>query len=93
MGITFISAIVLQWVYFGIKHKKRVGTFGVVVENVEEETKEVEENPYGRPKLFWIDSSYSLYSWSVLVYSVASISGIYGSNGRNGNDQLSKEFW
>jgi len=54
-ALCFIPAIVLQWVYFGIKHKKRVGTFGVVVENVEEETKEVEENPYGRPKLFWIN--------------------------------------
>lgn len=32
-----------------------MGTFGVVVENVEEETKEVEENPYRRPKLFWIN--------------------------------------
>ena len=42
-ALCFIPAIVLQWVYFGIKHKKRVGTFGVVVENVEEETKEVEE--------------------------------------------------
>lgn len=39
-ALCFIPAIVLQWVYFGIKHKKRVGTFGVVVENVEEETKE-----------------------------------------------------
>lgn len=54
-ALCFIPAIVLQWVYFGIKHKKRVGTFGVVVENVEEETKEVEENPYRRPKLFWIN--------------------------------------
>ena len=42
-ALCFIPAIILQWVYFGIKHKKRVGTFGVVVENVEEETKEVEE--------------------------------------------------
>ena len=41
-ALCFIPAIVLQWVYFGIKHKKRVGTFGVVVENVEEETKEVD---------------------------------------------------
>ena len=54
-GLCFIPAIIFQWVYFGIKHKKRVGTFGVVVENVEEETKEVEENPYRRPKLFWIN--------------------------------------
>ena len=54
-ALCLIPAIVLQWVYFGIKHKKRVGTFGVVVENVEEETKEVEENPYRRPKLFWIN--------------------------------------
>ena len=50
-ALCFIPAIVLQWVYFGIKHKKRVGTFGVVVENVEEETKEVEENPYRRPNV------------------------------------------
>ena len=35
-ALCFIPAIILQWVYFGIKHKKRVGTFSGV-ENVEEE--------------------------------------------------------
>lgn len=52
-GLCFIPAIILQWVYFGWKHKKRVGTFQAVKE-VEEETKK-EENPNLRPQLFWVN--------------------------------------
>lgn len=54
-GLCFIPAIVLQWVYFAIQHKKRVGTFGQVVSDAEIETKEVEEKPNLRPNLFWIN--------------------------------------
>ncbi len=52
-GLCFIPAIILQWVYFGIKHKKRVGTFQAVKDDVEEAEKK--ENPNLRPKLFWVN--------------------------------------
>lgn len=54
-GLCFIPAIVLQWVYFAMKHKKRVGTFGPVVKEEEIEKKEEEEKPFLRPKMFWIN--------------------------------------
>lgn len=53
-GLCFIPAIILQWVYFGWKHKKRVGTFQAVAE-VETATEKKEENPNLRPKLFWVN--------------------------------------
>ena len=34
-GLCFIPAIIFQWIYFGIKHKRRVGTFQAVTTNVE----------------------------------------------------------
>lgn len=34
-GLCFIPAIIFQWVYFGIKHKRRVGTFQAVTTTVE----------------------------------------------------------
>lgn len=52
-GLCFIPAIILQWIYFGIKHKKRVGTFQAVLDTVEETEKK--ENPNLRPKLFWVN--------------------------------------
>lgn len=52
-GLCFIPAIILQWIYFGIKHKKRVGTFQAVKDTVEEAEKK--ENPNLRPKLFWVN--------------------------------------
>lgn len=52
-GLCFIPAIILQWIYFGIKHKKRVGTFQAVKTDVEEAEKK--ENPNLRPKLFWVN--------------------------------------
>lgn len=53
-GLCFIPAIIFQWIYFGIRRKKRVGTFQAVAE-VEESTEEKKENPNLRPKLFWIN--------------------------------------
>ncbi len=52
-GLCFIPAIILQWIYFGIKHKKRVGTFQAVKTDVAEAEKK--ENPNLRPKLFWVN--------------------------------------
>ena len=53
-GLCFIPAIILQWVYFGWKHKKRVGTFQAVA-TIEQVEKETQENPNLRPKLFWVN--------------------------------------
>lgn len=54
-GLCFIPAIVLQWVYFGIKHKRRVGTFQAVNDVDETSDEKKEENPLLRPKLFWFN--------------------------------------
>lgn len=53
-GLCFIPAIVLQWLYFGWKHKKCVGTFQAVAD-VETADEEKKENPNLRPKLFWVN--------------------------------------
>lgn len=53
-GLCFLPAIVLQWIYFGFRHKKRVGTFQQVSE-IQEEDQKAEEKPNLRPKLFWIN--------------------------------------
>lgn len=52
-ALCFIPAIILQWVYFGIRHKKRVGTFQAVATEVHGE--EAKENPNRRPQLFWVN--------------------------------------
>lgn len=53
-GLCFIPAIIFQWIYFGIKHKRRVGTFQAVTTNIEAAAQQ-EENPNCRPKLFWVN--------------------------------------
>ncbi|MCD8124298.1 MAG: citrate:H+ symporter [Lachnospiraceae bacterium] len=60
-GLCFIPAIVLQWVYFAICHRKKMGTLGLpegaeaaTVETTSTETKQ-EEKPNARPKLFWFN--------------------------------------
>lgn len=52
VAFCFIPAIVLQWVYFGIQHKRQ-GLPMMVEWSEENETEE--ENPLRRPKLFWIN--------------------------------------
>ncbi len=53
-GLCFIPAIILQWVYFGIKHKKRVGIFQAIATE-EDKAEEKKENPNLRPNLFWVN--------------------------------------
>ncbi len=53
-ALCFIPAIILQWFYFGLQHKKRVGTFQAVAE-AETTAEKKEENPNLRPKLFWVN--------------------------------------
>ena len=68
-GLCFIPAIILQWVYFGWKHKKRVGTFQAVAE-VETAAEKKEENPNLRPKLFWVN---------LLIFVIALVAlGVFG---------------
>mgnify|MGYP003293243858 CR=1 FL=1 len=55
-GLCFIPAMILQWVYFAICHKKKEGTLGlpaVAAEVVETEKKEA--NPNARPQFFWVN--------------------------------------
>ncbi|MCD8077285.1 MAG: citrate:H+ symporter [Lachnospiraceae bacterium] len=58
-GLCFIPAIILQWVYFSICHRRKTGTLGLpegseTVTTESTETKK-EENPNARPKLFWFN--------------------------------------
>ena len=68
-GLCFIPAIILQWIYFGLQHKKRVGTFQAVAEvEIAEEKKE--ENPNLRPKLFWVN---------LIIFVIAVVAlGVFG---------------
>lgn len=68
-GLCFIPAIILQWIYFGLQHKKRVGTFQAVAEvEIAEEKKE--ENPNLRPKLFWVN---------LIIFVIALVAlGVFG---------------
>lgn len=52
-GLCFIPVIVLQWIYFGIQHKKRVGTFSAIATVEEKQEKEKSDNL--RPQFFWIN--------------------------------------
>lgn len=57
-GLCFIPAIVLQWGYFALRHKKEKGTLGLPMNAVEDkvvEKKEVAEKPNARPQFFWIN--------------------------------------
>lgn len=65
VAICFIPAIVLQWVYFGIQHKRR--GLPMVVEWSDEEGSDEEENPLRRPKLFWINLLIFLAAIAALV--------------------------
>lgn len=68
-GLCFIPAIILQWIYFGLQHKKRVGTFQAVAE-VETAEEKKEENPNLRPKLFWVN---------LIIFVVALVAlGVFG---------------
>lgn len=67
-GLCFIPAIILQWFYFAICHKKKVGTLGIPQGGVETagEAKQ-EENPNFRPKLLWVN----LLGFVVVVIALA----------------------
>ena len=64
VAFCFIPAIVLQWVYFGIQHKRQ-GLPMMVEWSEENETEE--ENPLRRPKLFWINLVIFLAVMAALV--------------------------
>lgn len=53
-GLCFIPVIIVQLIYFALRHKKINGTFGAInhEETVEEKR---EEEEFERPKLFWIN--------------------------------------
>lgn len=55
--LCFIPVIILQWVYFGIRHKKQVGTIHELENNEENSVEAVknDENPNARPQFFWIN--------------------------------------
>lgn len=53
ISFCFIPVIILQWIYFGIRHKKQVGSIGIIAGT--EENEEKRQNPNWRPTLFWIN--------------------------------------
>ena len=55
-GLCFIPAIILQWVYFAMRHKKQTGTLGLPKDaEAVSEAEEKKENPNARPKLLWFN--------------------------------------
>ncbi|MFT8349447.1 SLC13 family permease [Clostridium saccharoperbutylacetonicum] len=57
ISLCFIPVIILQWIYFGMRHKKLVGAF-VEVESDTENTIESDKNNVKsneRPQFFWIN--------------------------------------
>ncbi len=56
-GACFIPAIILQWVYFALVHKKKNGTLGIPQNagKTEDTHKEKEANPNARPQFFWFN--------------------------------------
>lgn len=91
-GLCFIPAIIFQWIYFGIKHKRRVGTFQAVTTNVEAAAQQ-EENPNRRPNLF-LGKLYPLYSLPCGTRNLwhCTILCIYFCNSNYCNDQLQRQF-
>lgn len=66
----FIPVIILQWIYFGWKHRQKNGTFQVIEQ--EETAAEVEEEKENsRPQFFWINLIVFIIAMVALgVYSV-----------------------
>ncbi len=56
-GLCFIPAIILQWVYFALVHKKKVGTLGLPGNAAGQDASggAKEANPNARPKLLWFN--------------------------------------
>ena len=55
-GLCFIPAIILQWVYFALVHKKQHGTLGLPQDaEALQESAEKKDNPNARPKLLWFN--------------------------------------
>ena len=58
ISLCFIPVIILQWIYFGMRHKKQVasstdGAMGNAAYATQVEEKKA--NPYARPQFFWIN--------------------------------------
>jgi CitMHS family citrate-Mg2+:H+ or citrate-Ca2+:H+ symporter len=55
-GLCVIPTIILQWIYFSMRHKKIHGTLGIPSNyHSDEEISENSERLNARPKLFWIN--------------------------------------
>lgn len=54
ISLCFIPVIILQWVYFAYRHKKQVGSTGIVAEEAVT-VEEKKQNPNARPQFFWIN--------------------------------------
>jgi len=66
VSICFIPVIILQWIYFGFRHKKTVGSIGIVNHDEEGEEKAVNKN--ARPQFFWINFIIFICALVALAY-------------------------
>lgn len=56
ISLCFIPVIILQWIYFGMRHKKQMASMPSMEEAaVTEEKTEKKVNPNARPQFFWIN--------------------------------------
>ena len=53
ISFCFIPVIILQWIYFGMRHKKQAGS--AVISSETEEIEEKKQNPNSRPQFFWLN--------------------------------------
>ncbi|KAA8669675.1 SLC13 family permease [Clostridium sp. HV4-5-A1G] len=66
ISLCFIPVIILQWIYFGIRHKKQVGSTGIVADV--EETVEKKQNSNSRPQFLWINLIIFICTLVALAY-------------------------
>lgn len=73
-GLCIIPTIILQWIYFSMRHKKIHGTLGLP-SNVNESSDALEkqDKPNARPKLFWIN--FTVFVIAMLCLTVLQLSG------------------
>jgi len=73
-GLCAIPTIILQWIYFSLRHKKRYGTLGLPDNQDDSDSQSQQsEKPNARPKLFWIN--FIIFIIAMLCLTVFQLSG------------------
>lgn len=71
ISLCFIPVIILQWIYFGMRHKKQVGSLAEIAADEAASAVQAQEkkvNPNARPQFFWINLIVFVCALSALSY-------------------------